>query len=443
MKKMRHKHIVTLYECIDDPEADSVYLVMQYISGGPIAKLDDDGECAPTPLTTVAAVTKQLVSALHYMHRRGVVHGDIKPDNILVSNGDADGPQAYLSDFGVARAFTFSPGVDGAVAGLGACICGTSMHLPPAALVERLDTQAFANDTFGCASDDDGSEPQSEPESPKAMLSPASCRVAPVGLGTPAFLAPEMFAGSRPTFATDMWALGVTLYVLIFGRLPFGGDSYFAVKRSVCEDAVAFPPSSVAARKWQRVIAAMLVKDPARRITAAQLRRCRLLVDDEHAAQREADASWMTPQPRELVPRPPASGSFGSLCSHRRSTDTGDGISRRSTDTGDGISRRNTDTGDGISPNNSSLYNFSQTGGVSPLSSSLHLSPDSNVSSLRRTRSDSLVNVTAADRLSAISIRRKSVRHSGGSAGQSAAASAAGSPKVGSPNGSSAFGTKW
>ena len=99
MKKLRHRNIVSLYEVIDDPTSNKLYLVMQYVERGPVIKLDESGHCEPLEEPKARDYTRQIAAGLMYLHRHNVVHRDIKPDNILLGNGDA----LYLSDFGVSR----------------------------------------------------------------------------------------------------------------------------------------------------------------------------------------------------------------------------------------------------------------------------------------------------------------------------------------------------
>lgn len=92
--RLEHPHIVPLFDYWREP--DIAYLVMRLLPSSLRARLDESG---PADSITVVEMVDQIASALAMSHRQGVVHRDIKPDNILL---DHDG-NAYLSDFGLAE----------------------------------------------------------------------------------------------------------------------------------------------------------------------------------------------------------------------------------------------------------------------------------------------------------------------------------------------------
>src|SRR3954466_10088859 len=95
--QLSHPNIVPIYT-VDEAEG-LVFFVMAYISGDNLAKrLHDKGVLA---VEDVRRITREVADALAYAHERGVVHRDIKPDNILL---DASSNRAMVTDFGIARA---------------------------------------------------------------------------------------------------------------------------------------------------------------------------------------------------------------------------------------------------------------------------------------------------------------------------------------------------
>jgi serine/threonine protein kinase len=112
--------------------------------------------------------------------------------------------------------------------------------------------------------------------------------------GTPAFLAPEIFGGAAPSSASDMWAVGVTLYALLFGELPFFGNSFQSLRNALCHEELSFSPTAVTSRQhrlWVPVLLRMLDKDPKTRITPPELRLCRVVTGSRC---HEADKDWGT-----------------------------------------------------------------------------------------------------------------------------------------------------
>src|SRR5256885_13886752 len=97
--QLNHPNIVDIY-AVDEAEG-LVFFVMAYITGDNLAKrLHDSGVL---PVDDVRRITREVADALAYAHQRGVVHRDIKPDNILL---DATSGRTMVTDFGIARAIS-------------------------------------------------------------------------------------------------------------------------------------------------------------------------------------------------------------------------------------------------------------------------------------------------------------------------------------------------
>jgi predicted ATPase/DNA-binding SARP family transcriptional activator len=97
--RLEHPHIVPLYDYWHDAQAGGAYLVMRWLPGGNLHEALQRGPWRPE---VAAQLLDQITGALDAAHRQGVVHRDVKPENILL---DRDG-NAYLSDFGIAKDLT-------------------------------------------------------------------------------------------------------------------------------------------------------------------------------------------------------------------------------------------------------------------------------------------------------------------------------------------------
>jgi eukaryotic-like serine/threonine-protein kinase len=118
--RLQHPHIVPLLTA--GANGDLLYYVMPFISGESLrVKLARTGEL---PVNEAVRILREVIDALAYAHRNGVVHRDIKPDNILLSEG-----HAVVTDFGVAKAVTASSG-GASLTSLGVAL-GTPAYMAP------------------------------------------------------------------------------------------------------------------------------------------------------------------------------------------------------------------------------------------------------------------------------------------------------------------------
>ena len=130
LKKMDHENIVKLFEVIDDPENDKLYLIMELVKKGALGSktywksenliLEED---SPSPCISLERLRKYLrdfLVGLHYLHNYAkIVHRDIKPDNLLIDENDT----LKIADFGVATLMNDLDEIQGE--------CGTKSFLTP------------------------------------------------------------------------------------------------------------------------------------------------------------------------------------------------------------------------------------------------------------------------------------------------------------------------
>uniref|UniRef100_A0A7S1W0U5 Protein kinase domain-containing protein n=1 Tax=Neobodo designis TaxID=312471 RepID=A0A7S1W0U5_NEODS len=245
MKKCRHKNVVALYEVIDDPEAHAMYLVMQYIDHGPVATQRADGTVTPIAPARLASFARQLCAGLQYLHNHGVIHRDIKPENILLGQND----QVYLADFGI-----------------------SSLQEPARASASPVKENRIDLSTK--------SDPSSGPPSPDGLNGNRGDALGSAHAGTPIFQAPELLRESpprdplAPPEAVDVWALGLSLFALLFGRLPWALETGRDFLRSVVEDPLVIPKETGTGEaldtEWAVLLGQMLNKNESDRCTAQQ-----------------------------------------------------------------------------------------------------------------------------------------------------------------------------
>ena len=204
---LSHPNICTIYEVGDD--GGELYIVMELVQGQTLRALSAGTGLPPD---VVLRYGVQIASALGRAHDRGIVHGDLKTANIIVSS---DGLVKVL-DFGLAR--RVSGAADGSTRSL------------TTALTTPQEVSALS--------------------------------------GTLEYMAPEVLRGEQNDYRTDLWALGVVLYEAVSGRLPFQGRTAFEISSAILReipDALA-PP--VPPGLWA-TIQRCLAKEPAQRYQRA------------------------------------------------------------------------------------------------------------------------------------------------------------------------------
>ncbi|MEV0228931.1 protein kinase [Nonomuraea sp. NPDC050786] len=195
--RVAHPGVATVYDVLE--EGGHPWIVMQLVHSRTLGELiRDDGPMSPLETANIGL---QLLEALRAAHAAGVLHRDVKPDNVLL----AEDGRAVLTDFGIAT---------------------------------------------------------TEDEAPVTRTG--------ILIGTPAFMAPERAAGGQASPASDLWSLGVTLYMAVEGHSPFQRDNALATLSAVMHAETA-PLARAGA--LAPVLLGLLRKNPAERMSLVEAER--------------------------------------------------------------------------------------------------------------------------------------------------------------------------
>jgi [calcium/calmodulin-dependent protein kinase] kinase len=227
MKKLNHPNLVSLIEVLDDPEEDSLYMVMEMCKKGVVMQVGLEERADPYDEEQCRCWFRDMILGIEYrasirhmsqfrllimstVHAQGIIHRDLKPDNCLVTEDDV----LKIVDFGVSEMF----------------------------------------------------DKQGEMKTAKSA-------------GSPAFMPPELCVpkhGQVSGKAVDIWSMGVTLYCLLFGRIPFEKHGMIELYQSIRMDGVEFDDPNMG-EDLKDLLMRLLEKDPEKRITMTELRVSRLV----------------------------------------------------------------------------------------------------------------------------------------------------------------------
>ncbi|MEW5741415.1 MAG: protein kinase [Myxococcota bacterium] len=168
VNQINHEHIVEISDFVEEPGPDGpsiVYCVMELLDG---RSVDEELRAGPLSLARTVSIVEQLADALAAAHRVGVVHRDVKPENVMLIHRAGSHDYVKVLDFGVAK-----------------------LTAP------------------------DG----------KSMVATMDGAI----IGTPICMSPEQAQGDAVDARTDIWAVGVILYRLLAGVLPFDAPNFTSI----------------------------------------------------------------------------------------------------------------------------------------------------------------------------------------------------------------------
>jgi serine/threonine protein kinase len=228
--RLQHPHILPV---IDFGRSGSlVYLVMRLVEGGMLSTRMQETRLS---VQQINQFLQQIGSALEYAHQCGVIHRDLKPNNVLLDEVD----NAYLTDFGIAKM------VAGATSG------GHSLTATGSVM------------------------------------------------GTPAYMAPEQWRSEPVDARTDIYALGVILYEMLLGVLPFQAETPFGLMYQHFDAPPPLPRviNPDLPEQFEQILLCALAKNPADRYGSA-----RLLAEDFNRAVQTIPTSLVAEQLPRATP---------------------------------------------------------------------------------------------------------------------------------------------
>jgi serine/threonine-protein kinase len=143
---LRHAQIVGVHDRGEDE--GRLWIAMDYIDGTDAAHLLERKYPAGMPMDVVAHITTAVASALDYAHKKGLLHRDVKPANIMVADHDDGDPGVFLADFGIARPVDDTSGITTTNMTVGTVAYAAPEQLMGESIDGRADQYALAASTY-------------------------------------------------------------------------------------------------------------------------------------------------------------------------------------------------------------------------------------------------------------------------------------------------------
>ncbi|KAJ9436901.1 CBL-interacting protein kinase 23, partial [Diplonema papillatum] len=180
MGALQHPNLANLRELLYEKKSNEMWIVLELVKGAELMKKICQAERGRLNEKEARSYFQQLVVGLNYVHVQGMVHRDLKPENILVT----DEGVCKITDFGLSN-------------------------------IQNTDTQGKV---------------------PSNMNMQTCC-------GTPYYVAPEVFTkkGGYSGFTADVWSLGIILYVMLVGDLPFTASELRTLLRRISKGEYSIP----------------------------------------------------------------------------------------------------------------------------------------------------------------------------------------------------------
>jgi serine/threonine protein kinase len=232
--RLKHPHIVQVYDYEYDASSESYYMIMELIAGDTLKDrlLAQEATGKKMPLEEALRITREAATALAYAHKNGMIHRDVKPANLLIDTNEND--RVVLTDFGIAK-----------------IVKGSQMTVSGGLV------------------------------------------------GTPAYMAPEQGIGETGDERSDLYSLGIILYQMITGELPYDAETPLALILRHMNDPIPSARTIDAniPQPIERIVRRLMAKEPDKRYASAED-----LITDIRRIENTLHQSSMDSTPVQLTP---------------------------------------------------------------------------------------------------------------------------------------------
>jgi len=298
--RLRHPNVVDVTDFgFSGTGPDRVaYLVMEYLDGCTLS--DVLAEENRLPLYWVADILEQVCAAVHEAHQQGILHRDLKPDNIWLEPNGLGGYRVKVLDFGIAKlaeatdagvaflppshltedAPTLVPSAKpiAAVAAAAHPESRTTMPVPRADLEAATLIQSAKDDESATQLMETGDEGTRVLDGARSTAAGARLTAIPTStaasgltrvgaiLGTPLYMSPEQCRGEHLDARSDVYSLGIIAYQMLSGAPPFTGDTSAVIRaHNESQPTPVRQLNGKVPKRVARVVMSALEKDPAAR----------------------------------------------------------------------------------------------------------------------------------------------------------------------------------
>jgi serine/threonine-protein kinase len=244
MSLLQHPNTVQVFDFGEDPSAGYLYLAMELLEGQLLTHRVESGDFVE--IEDAIQITREILRSLAEAHGKGLIHRDLKPDNIYLAKVEgAPRPIVKVLDFGIAKVFR-----------------------EDAQPIDQLQTQAGTV------------------------------------FGTPRYMSPEQAQGKPLDPRSDLYAVGVLLYQMLVGHCPFVDDDAVVVMAKHIRDRVEAPRSAAPERpipqSLDRIVMKALEKQPGERMASAEaFEQALAAARDDVAAERALHAEGRRSHPNQ------------------------------------------------------------------------------------------------------------------------------------------------